>query len=47
MTPLILSEEHVPTNLQRRDSVRDFIQARVQTVGYEPSDDEVLEHLNL
>lgn len=43
----VLSKDEVHANMQRREHARDFIQIRMQTEGYEPSDTEVLEHLNL
>lgn len=47
MSPSILSEEEEQTNLQTREHSRYFTQVFVRTKGYDPSDDEVLEHLNL
>lgn len=43
----VLSKDEVHANMQRREHARDFIQIRMQTEGYEPSDTEVLGHLNL
>lgn len=47
MSPTTLSEEEIHANLQRRDLTRDFIQTCLKTLGHEPSDVEVLEHLNI
>ncbi|KAL5072377.1 hypothetical protein RYX36_011361 [Vicia faba] len=43
----VLLEEEVQVNLKRREHAMDFIQFRLQTGGRDPSDADVLEHLNL
>lgn len=45
--PYYLLEEEIHANLQRRDLAIDFIQTCLKTLGHEPSDVEVLEHLNI
>lgn len=47
MLPPVLSEEEIQANLKRKDYARDFVQVCLQTKGCEPSDTEVLKHLNL
>lgn len=42
-----LLEDEIRVNLKRRDRTRYFIQAYLQTIGCEPSDAGVLQHLNL
>lgn len=45
--PRVLSEEEALTNMQKRNLARDFIHDCLWIVVCEPSDAEVLEHLNL
>lgn len=43
----VLSKKNMMVNLQRGEFSSEFIRACLQIVGCEPSDAEVLEHLNL